>query len=89
MIDLKYNMNVKKEIRDYILKNYLFTSDAASLADDVSLMQTGVVDSTGILELILFLEESCGIKVQDEEMIPENLDSVSNIVAFVARKRGS
>jgi acyl carrier protein len=82
-------MNVKKEVRDYILRNYLFTADEAALADDVSLMQTGVVDSTGILELILFLEESCGIKVRDEEMIPENLDSVSNIVDFVARKRAS
>ncbi|MEP7311028.1 MAG: acyl carrier protein [Pseudomonadota bacterium] len=79
-------MQVKNELRQYILKNYLFSTDSAALSDDVSLMQTGVIDSTGILELIMFLQEKFGIEVADEEMIPENLDSVDKIVAFVARK---
>jgi acyl carrier protein len=79
-------MQVKEQVRDYILKNYLFSSEPSALDDGVSLTQTGVIDSTGVLELILFLQEKYGIAVADEEMIPENLDSVRNIVAFVARK---
>jgi acyl carrier protein len=81
-------MGVKDEIRDYILKNYLFSTNPDALDDTVSLMQTGVIDSTGVLELIMFLREQFGIEVADEEMVPENLDAVRNIVAFVERKRG-
>lgn len=80
-------MQPREQIREFILKNYLFSTDEAALADDVSLMKTGIVDSTGVLELIMFLQERFGIEVTDEEMIPENLDSVRSIVAFVARKR--
>jgi acyl carrier protein len=81
-------MQVKEQIREYILKNYLFSADAAALQDEVSLIQGGVIDSTGVLELIMFLQEQFRIEIADEEMIPDNLDSVRNIVAFVARKRG-
>ncbi len=80
-------MQVKESVRQYILKNYLFSTDEAALKDDVSLMQAGVIDSTGVLELIMFLEEQFGVKVADEEMTPENLDSVDRIVTFVGRKR--
>ena len=79
-------MQTRDAVREYILKNYLFTTDASALRDDVSLMQTGVIDSTGVLELIMFLQERFGIEVADEEMLPENLDSVQAIAAFVARK---
>lgn len=81
-------MSISSEIKSYILENYLFTDDAGALADDDSLMQKGVVDSTGILELIMHVEETYDLKVLDEEMLPENLDSVSAIAAFVERKRG-
>ena len=81
-------MQPREQIREFILKNYLFSTDEAALADEVSLMKAGIVDSTGVLELIAFLQEHFGIEVADEEMIPENLDSVRSIVAFVARKRG-
>ena len=81
-------MQIRDAVREYILKNYLFTTDASALRDDVSLMQTGVIDSTGVLELIMFLQEQFGIEVADEEMLPENLDSVNAIAAFVARKSG-
>jgi acyl carrier protein len=77
---------IKDGIRGYILNNYLFSTDATALNDDVSLMETGVLDSTGILEIIMYLEDTFGMKVADEEMVPENLDSVANIVAFVNRK---
>lgn len=80
-------MSIKNEVKQFILKNYLFTTDESRLADGDSLTQKGVVDSTGILELIMHLEESYGIKVADEEMVPENLDSVETIAAFVERKR--
>jgi acyl carrier protein len=77
--------NYKKEIRDFVINNFLF-GDASSLQDDTSFMETGILDSTGILELVTFLESTCGVKVQDQEMVPENLDSVSRVSAFVARK---
>jgi acyl carrier protein len=82
-------MEIRDSVREYILKNYLFTTDASSLRDDVSLMQTGVIDSTGVLELIMFLQERFGLEVADEEMLPENLDSVQAITAFVKRKKGN
>lgn len=81
-------MSIQNEVKAFILKNYLFTEDQSALADGDSLMQKGVVDSTGILELIMHVEETYGIKVLDEEMVPENLDSVASIAAFVERKRG-
>jgi acyl carrier protein len=80
-------MAVRDQVRRFILTNYLFTDDDKKLDDSTSLMQDGTMDSTGILELIMFLEENFGIKVADEEMIPANLDSVQNVVAFVDRKQ--
>jgi acyl carrier protein len=82
-------MSVKDQVRKFILSNYLFTEDDKALDDSASLMQGGTMDSTGILELIMFLEEKFGIKVADEEMVPTNLDSVQNVVAFVARKQSA
>jgi acyl carrier protein len=80
-------MSIKAKVRQFILTNYLFSEDEGKLADSQSLMDSGIMDSTGILELIMFLEETFGIKVADEEMIPANLDSVSNAVAFIERKQ--
>ena len=79
-------MSNKQIIRDYILRNYLFSDDQSALDDDVSLMEMGIIDSTGVLEIIMFLEDEFGVSVQDEEMVPENLDSVSRILDFVDRK---
>ena len=75
------------QIRNFILENYLFTNDASALGPDDSLLGRGIVDSTGMLEIIFFIEEQLGVKVKDEEMIPDNLDSVSKIAAFVSSKR--
>lgn len=82
-------MSVKQQVKHFILSNYLFTDDESKLKDAESLMQSGAMDSTGILELIMFLEEKFGIKVADEEMVPANLDSVHSIVGFVERKQMS
>ena len=75
------------QIRAFILENYLFTNDTSALAADDSLLGRGIVDSTGMLEIIFFIEEQLGVKVRDEEMIPENLDSVNRIAAFVQSRR--
>ena len=75
------------KIRGFILENFLFTDDPSAIAFDDSLLERGVVDSTGMLEIIMFIEEELGVRVAEEEMIPENLDSVNNIARFVQCKR--
>lgn len=80
-------MMVEEKVRDYILDNYLFTDDQSALSSNDSFLEKGILDSTGILEVIYYLEDEFGIKVADEEMIPENLDSVKNIVAFIDSKK--
>lgn|SRR5690606_11921140 len=84
--DKRRAMPVKSQVRRFILNNYLFTDDGSKLSDASSLMESGTMDSTGILELIMFLEETFAIKVADDEMIPANLDSVDNVVSFIERK---
>jgi acyl carrier protein len=79
--------HVKARVRDYILENLMFSDDPAELPDDASLLDRGIIDSTGVLEVVLFLEESFGIQVMASEMLPQNFDSVDNIVAFVERQR--
>jgi acyl carrier protein len=79
-------MDQKSEIRSFIEKNYLFSSEG-TLLDSDSLLQKGIVDSTGILELISFLEEKFGIAINDDELLPANLDSIENIVNFLEKKR--
>ena len=82
-------MDVQTKIRQYILENLLFTDDGAELADDASLLERGIIDSTGVLEIVLFLEEEFGIAIKASEMLPENFDSVDNMVRFVNRLRVS
>jgi len=79
-------MTAEQKIRDFILNNYLFTNDPAALRNDDSFLKRGIIDSTGILEVIHFLGEAFGVTVSNEEMVPENLDSVNNLIAFVQRK---
>jgi len=78
---------LQETIRDFILRNYLFTTDTSALGLDDSLMENGIVDSTGMLEIIYFIEEQLGVAMSDDEMIPENLDSVNRIARFVASKQ--
>jgi acyl carrier protein len=79
-------MNHIKEVRDFVVTNFLF-GDASSLNDDTSFLESGIIDSTGMLELIMFLEQNRGIKIEPEEMLPENLDSVNKVAQFIARKQ--
>jgi len=79
-------MSAEATIRNHILENFLFTDDQSALSSEDSFLEKGILDSTGILEMIYFLEETFGIKISDEEMIPENLDSVKSIISFLGRK---
>jgi acyl carrier protein len=74
--------------RSFIATNF-YVADPAALADDESLLDAGIIDSTGVLDLIGFIEQEFGITVADEELVPENLDSIARLTAFVERKRSA
>ena len=76
-------MNHAAEVRSFISETF-FVDD---FADGDSFLQTGIVDSTGMMELVAFLEGRFGIRIADHELVPENLDSVSNVCGFIDRKR--
>jgi acyl carrier protein len=80
-------MSIEQKVRAYMLDNYLFTDDQSALNNSDSFLNKGIIDSTGILEVIYFLEEEFSIHVEDEEMVPENFDSVNNIVKYVEKKQ--
>jgi acyl carrier protein len=75
----------KDKIKAFIIENFLFGSEDG-LKDDTSFLDEGIIDSTGILELVTFLEEEFSITIEDEELVPENLDSINNVTAFLERK---
>ena len=81
--------DLRHDLRTFILDNFLFgqTSGQSSFSDDESLLEAGIIDSTGILELVMFVETNCGVTIADEELVPENLDSVSRLERFIERKR--
>lgn len=80
---------IKAQVRDYIGDNFLFGGGARMPGDDESFLDHHVLDSTGFLELVAHLEASYGIKISDQEMVPENLETLNRISAFVARKRAA
>ncbi len=75
----------RDKVREFIVENFLFGADDG-LTDKTSFLDDGIIDSTGILELVSFLEEDFGIEVDDEELIPENLDSIKNVVGYLEKK---
>ncbi|MBX7101097.1 MAG: acyl carrier protein [Myxococcaceae bacterium] len=74
------------KVRQFITTNF-YVADPAALKDDASLLDAGIVDSTGVLEIVQFLEGEFGFKVEDAEIVPENVDSISRLTAFVAKKK--
>lgn len=78
---------MKKNIRQYILENLMFSEDESALQDSDSFLAGNIIDSTGVMEIILFIEDTFNIKVNDDEMLPINFDSVNNLVAFVNHKQ--
>ena len=77
--------NKRTKIKSYIIENFLF-GDEEGLEDNTSFLDAGIVDSTGILELVDFLDDEFNIKIADDEILPENLDSINNIINFLDKK---
>lgn len=77
---------IEEKIRKYIAENFLFSDNGYPYPDDVSFLENGVVDSMNVMELVVFAEEKFGIKVKDEEIVPGNFDSVSNLAQFIRER---
>lgn len=77
-----------EKIRTYIAQNMLFSKDGFPYPNDASFLEEGIVDSTGILELVMFVEETFAIEVDDEDLVPDNFDSVDKLARYIARKSG-
>jgi acyl carrier protein len=78
--------SIQREVREFVVQNFLFGQDNSGLTEEQSFLENGIIDSTGVLELVAFLEQQYGIAVGDRELLPENLDSIRNVAAFVSRK---
>jgi len=78
-------MDNSVNVREFVVENFLF-GDGEVLKDDTSFMEEGIIDSTGILELVFFLEETFGFSVEDDELVPNNMDSLQNIARFIDQK---
>ena len=81
-------MEIQEQIRQYILENFMYSDDASALTNDRSLIDSGIMDSTGVLELVGFIEETFEVQVDDTELVPENFDSVDKITGYIKRKQG-
>jgi len=81
-------MNTQQRLRKFIVENF-YISDPAEIADDTLLVTSGYIDSTGMLEVIAFLEEEFEIRITDQETTPENLESIERMAAFLLRKQGA
>jgi len=77
---------IQEQVRTFVTSNF-YVADPDTLKDTDSLLDSGVIDSTGVLEVIAFIEDTFGFTVEDAEMLPENLDSIDRIAHFVARKQ--
>ena len=78
--------NIQQELRQFVIDNFLFGQGNGHLRNDDSFLDKGIIDSTGVLELVAFLEEKYHFKIQDRELVPDNLDSINNLVRFVEAK---
>jgi acyl carrier protein len=80
---------MKQELRRFITENFMFAVEDTQLSDDDSLVEKGLIDSTGILELVSFLEEQYAIKIHDTELVQDNLDSINALARFLQTKLGA
>jgi acyl carrier protein len=80
---------MEQEIRAFLASNFFLGDDPESLPTSASLIEAGVIDSMGVLELVAFLEETYGIRIGDDELVPENLDTIGNIVRYVGQKQAA
>jgi acyl carrier protein len=81
--------DTERKVRQFIEENFLFREDRAAVSDTESLIEAGLVDSTGVLELVAFLEDAFALRLADADIVPENLDSIRAIVTFVEGKRAT
>lgn len=81
-------MQIREQTRQFVIETFLYGRNG-DLKDDDSFLDNGIIDSTGVLELIAFIEERFGIKVLDSELVPENLDSIQRVTEFVQRRLGA
>jgi len=79
-------MDIEATVRQYIEDNFAYRGGVKDLPAAKSLIEAGIVDSTGVLELVSFVEQQFGISVADTEMVPENFDSIANLTAFIRKK---
>ena len=79
-------MNIEEELKNFILENFIVDENPSQLDKNQSFLESGIIDSTGILELVSFIEEHYNITVEDEDLIPDNLDSLQNVVNFINKK---
>jgi acyl carrier protein len=86
---MSHDRLIEEDLRRFLADNFPLTANGHSLAGDDSLLEAGVIDSVGVLELIEFIESRYGIQIPDNEVLPENLDSIDAIARYVATKRGS
>jgi acyl carrier protein len=83
------DITILKRVRTFIEENFLFRDALSDLSDTDSLLESGAIDSTGILELVAFLESDFPIVMSDAEIVPDNLDSIASIAGYVERKLGN
>lgn len=81
-------MNIEDQIKDYIARNLIFSGNGFHYGDDASFLEEGIVDSQGVMELVAFVEEQFQLRVDDEDIVPDNFDSVSKLANYVRRKTG-
>ena len=77
---------MQNEIRQFVIDNFLFGQSDRQLGDSDSFLESGIIDSTGVLELIAFIESKYAVSIADEELVPANLDSIERVSAFIERK---
>ncbi len=80
---------LETEIRSFVVENFLFGQDDETLTAQSSLVESGIIDSMGVAEIVAHIESRYGVTVGDDELVPDNLDSISRIAAFIARKKQS
>lgn len=78
--------SIQSDVRNFVADNFLFGEDPASLQNDDSFLETGIIDSTGVLELVAFIEDQYSVEVDDDELVPENLDSIDRLINFIETK---
>lgn len=83
---MEMQLDIEFKIRKYIADNLLFSDNGFPYSDEASFLQEGIVDSVGVLELVSFIEDNLGVRVEDHEIVPDNFDSVQNLAAYVRRK---